>query len=395
MVLINILNINNKIFKVSKTKCLSNLFKNHYFNINEAFSIISHEEKILFNHQYNNFEFEYLRIANFFKKDLENFRIASQDLLKSERKNTFIDEFLSLKNKNTPIIESLLTYKKNFQNVENFLKNMKIQELLLYLSLSNRIKIFSDDFITKIYDLLKKDEILSLEKNNFNKLLWCYSNYNMFHLNLQNSLNTRLHNETDNKTNTNNLFEADNLNRYIKSLALYFSLKFEETTCFHEILLNSLILHLEKFKFIDKKLLQSIWNFLITLSLRNNEFKNKIDNILAKLPFHKPFVNKSQLQLNFKTTLLEFCKDNILEFQEEKKILCYFVDFFIEPNIILEINGPSHYIDCNSFRKFGYDEVRIKNLLFLKNEVYEINYLKWKKMNDKYKLEYVKKLLFM
>ena len=333
-----------------------------------------------------------MRLTDFFKKDLDNFLITIKDLwpFLTKERASFLNDFFGLKKKKTPILETLLFYKKNIRNIENSLPEMKMQELLMFLSLSSRMKLISSEFIQKLYENIKTDEILSLEKTNLNRLIWCYSNLNYLHENLQKSITNRIKKETlPNNIDNMGVFNAKNINRYLKSLSLYCSLNYEETSFCHKILLDSLMKHLEKSQVIEKKLLQYIWSFLITLSMRKSIHKDLVEGLIEKLPFHKPTIFQSNLQMNFKILLNEFCKENQIKFEEEKRILCYFVDFFIKPDRIIEINGPSHYVNCESFRTFGFDEVRRRNLKLLDYQVYDINYFKWKKLNDPYKIEYV------
>lgn len=55
-----------------------------------------------------------------------------------------------------------------------------------------------------------------------------------------------------------------------------------------------------------------------------------------------------------------------------KRIGVYRVDAFIEPNIVFEINGYSHYMGGASDRNTGYSEIKMRNLKKLGYNVKEI-----------------------
>lgn len=369
-----------------KNKFSYTQYREKFIDINEKYFKLSTEQKLTFDHKYESFELEYVRFASFLKKDLENFLIAIKSLLRDNSKaNSFLNELLILKRKNTPNVEALLFYKKNLKRIEVSLEKMNIKESLIYLYLLYQSKIVPDEFLQKLYENIDSNEIMSLEATNLNKLIWAYSNLNYLQRNIQDAIRNKLKFEWENCKS--NLFGSNNINKYIKSLALFCSLNYEETIFCHETLLDSYLENLEIMKSIDKSALKFIWTFITTLNIRKSSYIQKSENLSSKIPFHKLFLVESNLQRKFKLILQELCKDHKLKFEEEKKVFCYFVDFFVEPNIIFEINGPFHYVNCNSFRKFGYDEIRYRNLLSLEYKFHEINYSEWLKMDSPSKVK--------
>ena len=68
-----------------------------------------------------------------------------------------------------------------------------------------------------------------------------------------------------------------------------------------------------------------------------NEIYTEMSSDISKYRFREPTTS------TFQKNIVECLKELKYDFKEEHPIGIYVVDIFIEPNLILEINGPSHY----------------------------------------------------
>jgi len=320
---------------------------------------------------------EYMRLHYFWKKNVNKFK-SSIHGLQSESKSVFLNQFLSLTEKKASPLEILYFYKSSLKNLGKTMPEMKGKEALIFLILCSLIQIAPDDFLLKLYGNIKTEEILSLENIHLNKLLWSYCTMNFTNDKLQKDINSRLSLEM--KKDGNGIFESNNLFKYMNSLSFYCALKYDETSFCHNILLGSLEKFFKNNQISDKKACRSIWNFLTAISIKNPENLEKVNFLKKKVPIHTKGVFISELQLSVKKILSGYCEINKLKFEEEKKILCYYADFFVEPNVIIEVNGPFHYINNKTLRKFGFEEVKYQNFRTDNYSIIEINYLNWKRL---------------
>lgn len=118
--------------------------------------------------------------------------------------------------------------------------------------------------------------------------------------------------------------------------------------------LKKILNHLEGVVKADKNLSENLvgkvrlYKALYYLKLEGLELGNNLNEFLIKFaPFHKMnmerAVSGSVLENNFENIL----KKLDLKYEKERKLDFCSVDFFIEPDFCIEINGPTHYVFTN------------------------------------------------
>lgn len=119
------------------------------------------------------------------------------------------------------------------------------------------------------------------------------------------------------------------------------------------------------------------------------EYKNFLEfskNIIEKNSLRRNFSN---FQNNIKKILLAL---NI-EFEEEKLIGPFLVDFFIAPNICLEINGKSHYV--NNKKLTASTDRKYRLLKKMNFDVKIVPSEGWHKFERSWsKIAYIKNIIF-
>lgn len=335
---------------------------------------------------YRHFFFEYERFDVFSKKKFESCRAFYRDLREFQPKNCdFFEELLTNNSKNQPILNNFLFFKENIAKIRQFLPQICNEELIFLLFLCENLGILPDDFLKEAFENLKFANFSSLNAKSLKKLIEIYSKVNFSHEKLQHALFLRLEREISQE----NLFSLNKIHEFFQGLSLLCAWKFEETRFFHEFFLQKLEKYLQNSQFIQRNTLKFLWNLLETMLLMDSSCRKTVLSLKNQLPFHKKFLFQSKFQHSFKEILAEICKENCRIFEEERRILCYFVDFFVEPDKIIEINGVSHYVDYTSRRKWTFDEVRLTNLKRLNHEVFEFSLLDFEKIDKKKSKKYV------
>ena len=309
---------------------MNEIFKN-YLDASHFLQIISLKKELIKNKLfYNEIETKYLEsIKNFtFLQNseltfpLSKFALFSKDEMKC-LENYFLEQIKDLKNqKNLEVIIfnflNSFTHENQFSveffiEIENFIIERILQgDLQEIISLSSKSKYFS---ILGQYDI-KTSNFLEIYENFFIE--------NIKKMNLLEILNT---------LNVLMINEWKNLD-LIRNLLILIEEKI--------VSINSNDLAFAKYLTLIKVV---YWNLEYDFPILNMQ---DFPNILA---FYKEknvqstikILNKSYFQTTIKGVLVELGFD----FEEEKSIGPFIIDFFIKPNICFEINGKSHYVNEN------------------------------------------------
>lgn len=357
-----------------------------FHELQRKFRRIDRKYQQFFHEDFNHFNFEYERYEVFSKKKFESCRAFYRDLREFRPKHGEFFEELLTNSRKLSAFDSFLYFKENINEIQGSLQQISNEELIFLLFLSESLGILPEDFVQGIYESLKIAEFDDLKNNHLKKLIESYGKINYSQENVQNAILSRIKREIPKE----NVFSLNKIHEFLQGLSLLCAWKYEETRFFHEFFLEKLEKYLEKSQFVQRKSLKFLWNMLETLILLDSPSKSSIISLKNRLPFHKKFLFQSRTQHFFNEILKEICKENSRDFSEEKRILCYFVDFFIEPDKIIEINGPFHYVNFSSKRKWGFDEVRISNLKRLNLQVFEFSLLDLAKIDRKNHAQYVK-----
>lgn len=322
--------------------------------------------------------------ANFakFQADFLNLQIARENI--SPPLMNFID---SIK-QNGANQEIFYSYLKNLEELEKSKKQLNISDILSYLMCSCYLNVVPDNFIHYLYQNLGGEDILFFENKKLNKFLLYYSHLNLFQSEIEKSLIQRL--KTELTKPGRGIFDNKNQFKYIQSLSYYCALRFGETTFCHNDLFSSIEHFFRRNQTPNKRSSIIVWNLLLAGSKKSPENSEKVEFLKGKVPSASPkTLTISRIQSSVKKVLEKICEDNNLKFEEEKQVLCYYVDFFVEPNIVIEVNGPFHYVNLVTFRKFGLEEVRYQNLRAHDYRVIEINYAKWSEYDGERKKSFL------
>jgi hypothetical protein len=118
------------------------------------------------------------------------------------------------------------------------------------------------------------------------------------------------------------------------------------------------------------------------------------ENIVKFLNSFEPFYtmnmevqknkNPSSLEMRFARQFLYKHPVYGDKYEKEYKTEFGSVDFFIHPNIIIEVNGPLHYLKGDNITLLGKDQLKTRALTLLGYEIYTSD--EWKKKNEVKKL---------
>lgn len=329
------------------------------------------ETKAKFMGEYDRFE-KFSISANFakFKADFLNLQIEKEKI------SPPLMNFINSVQQKEASLDTFCTYLENLENLEKSREKLKISDILAYLLCSYYLDVAPDNFILYLYQNIGSEEIIFFENQKLNKFLFYYCHLNLFQNEIEKSIIQRLKAEL--KKSGGGIFDHKNQFKYIKSLSFYCALRFEETTFCHNDLFSSIEHFFRSNQMPNKLSCLLIWNLLFAGSKKSPENSQKVEFLKGKVPsLSTNILRISGIQSSVKMVLEKICEENKLKFEEEKKVLCYYVDLFVEPNIVIEVNGPFHYVNLQTFRKFGLEEVKYQNLRYHNFRVIEINYLKW------------------
>ena len=291
-------------------------------------------------------------------------------------------------------LDIFCTYLKNLENLEKSKEQLKISDILAYLLCGYYLDVAPDNFILYLYQNLGREDILFFENQKLNKFLFYSCHLNFFQNEIEKSIIQRLKAEL--KKPGGGIFDCKNKFKYIKGLSFYCALRFEETTFCHNDLFSSIEHFFRNNQMPNKLSCLLVWNLLVAGSKKSPENSQKVEFLKAKVPsLSTNILRISGTQISVKMVLEKICEENKLKFQEEKKVLCYHVDFFVEPNIVIEVNGPFHYVNLQTFRKFGLEEVKYQNLRFHNYRVIEINHMKWFEYDSRRKKSFLTDCLLL
>jgi len=167
------------------------------------------------------------------------------------------------------------------------------------------------------------------------------------------------------------------------SLAFFMALKYDETKHLHrkfyEVL--SRILQNKKNDFYESlqkhDSLKYFWMFFTSTKAHNPElFKEFEDKGVTKaMPFVFKGVFPSKQQKEIYAAVKNLVGDS-RKVTMEKRIGAYFVDIFVEPNIVIEVNSYKYYFGYKS-RRSGPAEIRFRNLTAMGYSFKEIPLKLW------------------
>ena len=370
-----------------------------------------------------NISFETIKniINNLNKNNNYNYNDSISTGLKKDTKkqNNFFDTTNKIYNETiiSYIIEHL-PYNKEKQNIS-------VANLIEIIEIITENKIGNLNIFDKLFVFTQEKLFEDFENQNNNKEILLNnlisffkisaelgkSNINLLNLFLENYLSTNNSNTNPMKNlNNNNLL---NLNNLIWLISISIS-NITENKLHITHNLNNKILNLEFYdKNIENELLiseKSVVNLvnLMKLISKNLEFENSfsmdvdekvrlykslihlklegitlnenMENYLKKFKnFHMMNLDNTLCESGLQRKFEEILKKLKVEYEKEKKTDFCAIDFFIMPNIVIEINGPDHY--CFGQLK-GKDNLKKRVLKFQGYKVMNVSYREFGKIQE-------------
>ena len=295
-----------------------------------------------------------LNLLNLFDKDISDKFLRLTDRKIKDSSNTHLLQFIE----------------GTIENKRNHFENYEITSIISSL-VSNGI--FPKRLFCKLQTNLEGCiEDLIIVK--FSKLLYslCYANYLDENQKLLNEIIDFIEYSFRMKTtNYKCLLNKHYCHKFHGNLCFFFCLHYEETKHLHTKLLNNLLKNLGiDYSNFNKKNFKYIYHFLLRMQIKSKEKNVILEDLVEKFPFYTKIINMSTIHKK----IFNLIKENIhwdSTIHYEYNFKNFIVDIFIEPNIIIEINGPSHFTEGHFVN--GFFKVRNENLRLLKYKVIEIS----------------------
>jgi len=228
-----------------------------------------------------------------------------------------------------------------------------------------------------------ENEKLNYYLNNLYNILWLIS---ISISNISESFNKTSNSNSNNNHNSN--FKANYSSNKTLILETY-DKNFEKELLLSEKAVTNLVsllkfiskhIDFEKIFSLEMETKIRLYKSLLLLKLEGIVLNENLDNFLKRFKnFHllnvQNMTTESLIEKKFEDILKKFK----VNYEKEKKNDFCSIDFFIKPNIAIEINGPDHY----SFGVLkGKDNMKKRALKLLEYKILNVSYLEFNNLNE-------------